>query len=369
MVQNETHGMPEVEAKTEFARRLEYVRTKIVEEEGLKDSLRAFWSELVEDPDDAAFSYEAVRRYHYKTREPPLRYLNRVVEVFPRFRLEWLVSGEGPPTEEEYAEQLRRRYGLPDRPLLEVVEQQHPWLGQMTVGVQQTFLDVLTALERQAAGGALARLEDEEPELDVREERLQIADDLVLLLTLPLRAWGVPFPEMLREEATVRMDFPPVHDVDGYLRQMLGALATAMDAPGAAPGDSIDERPASLVASIRRAIEAGALPEPTEEERDRADRVQRAVEERRRALEERLEGEGGVDVESVLASDPDGEPPSPRTVEEALEGARRELRVAEEEGDYPPDEIERLEEEIERLEARAEETDDANRDEEEDDSG
>lgn len=59
--------------------------------------------------------------------------------------------------------------------------------------------------------------------------------------------------------------------------------------------------------------------------------------------------------------------PARRGPRERLRSLRRERRVAEEEGDYPPDEIERLEEEIERLEARAEETDDANADEEEND--
>lgn len=289
LVENGPHGVPQSDPKSEFARRLEYIRTKIVEDGNLKDSLRAFWLELVEDPEDAEFSYEAVRRYHYKTREPPLSYLNRVVEVFPQFRLAWLIGDEGPPTKEEHGEQLRRQYSIPDRPLLEAVTERHPWLTQLTIGVQQTFMDVLRGLELQVPGGrALDTLDTE----DVREERLELADDLVFLVTLPFRAWGIPFPEILREQATVSMEIPgPGSDVNGVLREMLGALATAMSTQEM-PGHGWDKRPNSTVASIRRAFDGGTLPDATSEVQERADRLQAALDERLADRREKLVEEG-----------------------------------------------------------------------------
>jgi hypothetical protein len=86
--------------KTEIARRLEHVRLL----SGLP-SLRSFWARLAKEwPDaDGAVSYEAARNYHYD-REPSVAYIARVAVVFG-FRLEWLISEKGAPTEQE--EQLR----------------------------------------------------------------------------------------------------------------------------------------------------------------------------------------------------------------------------------------------------------------------
>lgn len=83
---------------TTTAERLERVR----EERGYQD-LRSFWRDLVkpfEGDEGYDISYDAARTYHVEGRQPPAAYLARVAKVFG-VRLEWLVTGEGQPTESE----------------------------------------------------------------------------------------------------------------------------------------------------------------------------------------------------------------------------------------------------------------------------
>lgn len=85
---------PAPEPKGEISKRLEKVR-----EDRNIPSLKDFWRTLGEE-NGCGVGYEAVRNYHYD-RDPPASYLARVVEVWPQYRLEWLVRGEEPPTHSE----------------------------------------------------------------------------------------------------------------------------------------------------------------------------------------------------------------------------------------------------------------------------
>jgi hypothetical protein len=97
-----------------IAARLEHVRREIA---GLK-SLSAFHELLTTgDPPPAhdLGSYAAARTWHMgstysgEVRHPPLPYLQRILELFPQVRAEWLMRGEGAPT--HYEESIRHHKG------------------------------------------------------------------------------------------------------------------------------------------------------------------------------------------------------------------------------------------------------------------
>lgn len=291
-----------------------------------------------------------ISNYEVSAKAPPRSdFLSALAAAYPeRLNPTWLLTGEGEMDPADEEERRRRRYELPDRPLLEAVKENHPWFGQLTIGVQQTFLDLLrNGLERQTPGGAYVEAVDAQEEDDaVREERLEVADDLIFLLTLPLRSWGFRFPGFMREEAVESMDLPEPVDADAYFRLMLSALVTVVKGAG---GDSLAHRPGSIVPALRRALEEGC-PEPSEEETERAERAARLLEEVRDSRAADLE----IETEPTLTSNDDSEPPSRVTLEEALEGTRRDLKQARED-DLSPEIIERLKDQVERLEERLEE--------------
>lgn len=259
------------------------------------------------------YSYPSINEYLKGSVSPRLELLSHAAEVL-EVRLAWLASGDGVMDRQAEEQRRQKRYGAPDALLFKAVAERQPWLRQLTIGVQQTFLDVLRALERQAPAGQFTT----DPELEVEgltEERLELADDLVFLLMLPFRSWGFPMPEILREEATVSMELSAPGtgiDVDSYFRQMLGALATALNTGAAENG--FHERPSGTLASLRRACqeEAENLPRPTEEEQERAGRVQAALEARLKEAREQIDREGlPFDAPPVHptdeATDPDDE--------------------------------------------------------------
>ena len=99
-------------AHTSYQERLEAVRKhfKI-------PSLQEFVDRLNEDSEDPV-PYATARRYHNTDRKPPAEYLVRVWNAFPGTRLDYLLGGEGPITNQEararaVAAALKRFQGAP----------------------------------------------------------------------------------------------------------------------------------------------------------------------------------------------------------------------------------------------------------------
>ncbi len=260
--QPKRRGGPNPPPRRPTCSRLEHVRKHF----GFS-SLRSFWRALTEgwEHGDPVFgnpvSYEAVRNYHWN-REASARYHARVAHVFSDVRLEWLITGEGEMLE---SEQAKRRYLTRD--LLRRVSERHLFLGGLQRTVQESFVDLLLAYQFQVPGGRyLEKVDDGEQLQD------DLADDLVFLLTLPLRAWGFhayPPPGATTEEvATGRFsfqtdDFGPMEEArfetlsrvnfERYFGDMLAALAAIVKFPNR--GYQLVQLPNSLVPRLRRLVD------------------------------------------------------------------------------------------------------------------
>lgn len=252
------------------AERLEHVR----KEEGY-ETLKAFWEKLSEGWDEEErLSYDALRSYHRGVKTAPALYFARVAEVFSAsgWRLDWLIRGEGPP---------QQAAGKRHSELLAALGERYPWVAHLDSGVQQSLLDVLRSLEAQATGGHGL---EEADGAAVEKERLELASDLVFFLEVPLRSWGfrpgAEEGELLFDDETRSVELQHLGALNSYCHLALAALKTIASDP--LQGDRWDERPDSLLPTLRRAAASAvpaALPGPSDEEDERARAAQAAAEE------------------------------------------------------------------------------------------
>ncbi len=172
---------------------------------------------------------------------PRAEFLVALRRAFPDLRIEWLLLGEGEPT--ELAHRLAAPEGLeaavgpgsadepPGGPLARRVLERCPDLELLSPEASALFMGALT---RYAVG---------EPRMALAEEELlDLAEDLAWLLFLPVTLWG--------------FDRTPSYDgLSDYAVAMLHALMQLMPARG--KGDPIEEHAASAVPRLRRAHPSG----------------------------------------------------------------------------------------------------------------
>lgn len=242
MDKNQPHGTASPSPKTELATRLEHVRA----ETGHENSLRAFWRELCDGwQEDEAVSYEAARRYHWN-REAPVHYLVRVSEVFG-YRLEWLATGDGAPTQ---AEKMYNRYGHesqdPASQLLQAVRHRYGSFGEGALGMsepqQRQFLQLLVRYVQTAPDSE--ELLQFESWNDLPEELLKLADDLHFLVWLPVEVGSWGFESRVGQRK---------HQLNDYVTAMLHALSVLVQESGG--GLPVDRAERSLIRIARNVVD------------------------------------------------------------------------------------------------------------------
>ena len=104
--------------------------------------------------------------------EPSIEFLRGAAKALG-VSFEWLATGQDPS---------------PQHDVRDIVLKRHEVLGTLSIGVQQTFLDLVVACWHQALDHTGSSPEATEI---VRDEMVAISDDLIRLLTLPLGCWGL----------------------------------------------------------------------------------------------------------------------------------------------------------------------------------
>jgi transcriptional regulator with XRE-family HTH domain len=198
--------------------RLRYYR----ESSGL--SLREFQAAInAELPDGDALSLGTISNYEKPSVEgirrpgPRVEFLTALKTAFPEIRLEWVMFGDGQPT--EVAELLASPDGLDEA----------AGGGGFGARVLQRYPDIELLPPEGAAVfmAALTRLAMGEPDKALDEDLLlELAGDLRWLLFLPARLWGF------------RHD-PPYDVFSDYTVAMLHGLMQLMPVPG--HGDAVAE--------------------------------------------------------------------------------------------------------------------------------
>ena len=202
-------------------------------------------------------SYASVHQYVKGRTLPPLDFLEGAAKELD-VRVSWLVSGEGLMGVEDEERDF-------EEALADLIIQRHPWLGAMPGWNLQQFRDLVLQYQMQIPNGLF---------LGDKEQLLELADDLAFLVTLPLRSWGFREPYPLGGEQSEH-DQLPAAIFAPYFRLMIDVLSLAMKQPTMS-GDGLDQRPGSLIPSLRRALEQG-LPEPSTSELEKARAAQGAL--------------------------------------------------------------------------------------------
>lgn len=159
---------------------------------------------------------------------PRVEFLVALKRAFPDLRLEWLMFGEGQPT--EMAERLAAPEGLEAGAAAEGgfaarVLERHPDLELLSPEASALFMAALTRLAMGEPEAAL-----DEPHL------LELAGDLHWLLLAPLAMWGFRHS-------------PPYDAFSDYCVALLHALMQLM--PRAGRGDPVDAYAGSLAPRLR----------------------------------------------------------------------------------------------------------------------
>lgn len=220
--------------------RLRYFRESV---EGL--SLRAFRGLInAELPPGARVSLGTLSNYERAPEDgvgpgPRAEFLAALKRAFPQMRLEWLILGEGQPT--EIAEELASPEGLETRA---EGSPRDPG-ATFAARVLATYPD-LELLSPEASAlfmAALTRLATGEPDMALDEGHLlELAGDLRWVLLAPLGMWGFRHS-------------PAYHDFSDYAVAMLHALMELMPASGG--GDPITDYEGSLGPELREARPVG----------------------------------------------------------------------------------------------------------------
>lgn len=199
-------------------------------------------------PPDQALSLGTVSNYERPPEPetaarpgPRTEFLVALKRAFPDLRIEWLLFGDGEPTE------LAQRLATPDglEAAVGPAAAREPGGGALARRVLERCPD-LELLSPEASAlfmGALTRYAVGEPNMALAEdELLDLAEDLAWLLFLPVTLWGF--------DRT-----PSYDDLSDYAVAMLHALMQLMPARG--KGDPIEEHAASAVPRLRRAHPSG----------------------------------------------------------------------------------------------------------------
>jgi len=165
---------------------------------------------------------------------PRLEFLVALKEAFPDLRLEWVMFGDGLPT--QVAERLAAPEGLEAEAaagggFAARVLARHPDLELLSPEGSALFMAALTRLAMGEPGAAL----DE-------EHLLELAGDLRWLLLAPLAMWGFRHS-------------PPYDAFSDYSVALLHALMRLMPPPGR--GDAIARYEGSLAPRLRRDAPVG----------------------------------------------------------------------------------------------------------------
>ncbi|MFV1986791.1 MAG: hypothetical protein ACC682_05900 [Gemmatimonadota bacterium] len=191
-------------------------------------------------PENEALSLGTISNYERPTPDgsrrpgPRVEFLAALKEAFPEVRLDWIMFGDGQPT--EVAELLASPDGL---------EVTGGGLSGFGARVIERYPDIELLPPEGAAlfMAALTRLAMGEPDKALDEDLLlELAGDLRWLLLLPARLWGF------------RHD-PPYEVFSDYTVAMLHALMQLMPPPGA--GDRIGEYAGSRTPRLRTEYPVG----------------------------------------------------------------------------------------------------------------
>jgi len=222
-----------------------------------RDKSRRWLHKRLEEREVRGHSYASVHSYvrgdpDKRDPEPPLEVVRTAAELLD-VRVAWLAFDEGEMTEELEDE---RRDPLRDE--LQRLRERSPVLRNLPTGASETFLDLWLAYQRQAPGGGGLR------EVEGGDEvAMELADDLLFLLTLPLQAWGFEEPIWLAGRAVETMEWPGREpDYTTYFHQQILALSLVIKLRK--QGDRLNEWHNSPVPRLRRVAE-GEDPEPPED--------------------------------------------------------------------------------------------------------
>ena len=214
--------------------RLRYLRESVL---GL--SLREFRSAINAGLGDAeALSLGTISNYERPADDgtrragPRAEFLGALRRAFPQVRIDWVLFGEGRPT--EVAEKLAAPDGLEragGSAFAAQVLERHPDIGLLPPEGAALFMAALTRL---AMGERDGRLDE--------HLLLELAGDLRWLLYLPARLWGFD------EE-------PSYDDFSDYAVAMLHALMSLM--PAAGQGDLARDYAGSRGPELRGAFPVG----------------------------------------------------------------------------------------------------------------
>ncbi len=131
-------------------------------------------------------SYASVHGYLQGGTMPGLEFLEAAANELG-VRLAWLVAGEGEMTAQEQGLEKHRPL---EQDLLALCAR-YPWLEALPRSLKRRFRDLWIDYTLQVPGARVLWKEDPP---GWEEQRLAIADDLVQLLLLPQRAWGLHLP-------------------------------------------------------------------------------------------------------------------------------------------------------------------------------
>jgi len=215
--------------------------------EGL--ALREFRDRINQQlPDDGGLSLGTLSNYERPSNGkrrpgPRVEFMAALKRAFPEVRLEWLILGDGQPT--EVAERLASPDGLEAR-----AEGRDPGAGaadgsRFAARVLARYPD-LELLSPEASAlfmAALTRLAMGEPAMALDEDQLlELAGDLRWLVLCPLGAWGFQHD-------------PPYRVFSDYAVAMLHALGLLMPANG--QGDRVAAYAGSVGPRLRRLYPVG----------------------------------------------------------------------------------------------------------------
>jgi len=214
--------------------RLRYLREAV---RGL--SLRDFQAAINAHLDeDAALSLGTVSNYERPPGAsghrpaPRLEFFAALRAAFPEVRLDWVMFGEGQPT--ETAQRLASPEGLEAGRTGEFAER---------VLARYPDLELLSPEASALFMAALTRLAVGEPDMALDEEQiLELAGDLRWLLLLPLGLWGFRHA-------------PPYESFSDYSVALLHALMQLM--PAATRGDPAADYPGSTGPALRERVPVG----------------------------------------------------------------------------------------------------------------
>ncbi|MFQ5679068.1 MAG: hypothetical protein ACE5HP_06385 [Gemmatimonadota bacterium] len=174
---------------------------------------------------------------------PRADFLAALKRAFPELRLEWLLLGEGEPSElgRRIAELAEGSGGPEPGSLAGRLQATLPDLALLSPEASALFVGTLARYATGAAGGEISE-----------EQILEFAADLRWILFLPLSAWGFEHE-------------PEYETFSRYCVGMLHALGLLM--PPAGRGDPIAAHAASPVARLRTRMAVGLGTGPEADER------------------------------------------------------------------------------------------------------